>query len=177
MFQLKKENPKHTVTRVTAFRKDQDPDNAAAKEDNANNSKVFEVFSWLLEVANDTKKHWDGGEIVWSVSYVFDGPKLKDSSPESTGATPEETRKKLIAKLEINKDDIQAVLPIAKNWELMNTAVLTGRRVLQAMKAFIVTQDGKVADVTLQSSCNAEDESVIEVSSSCSSVYVDGSDG
>lgn len=50
-----------------------------------------------------------------------------------------------------------------QNWELMNTAVLTGRQVSQAMKVFIVSQAGKVADVTLQSSCNAEDESVIKV--------------
>ncbi|XP_037919776.1 transmembrane protein 132E isoform X2 [Hermetia illucens] len=177
---IEKENPKHTVARVTAFRKDQDPDSAAAastKQGEATDSnKLVEVFSWLLEVANDTKENWDGGKIIWSVSYVFDAPKLKDSSPETTGSTPEETRKKIIAKLEINKDDIQAVLPIAKNWELMNTAVLTGRQVSQAMKVFIVSQAGKVADVTLQSSCHAEDESVIKVSSSCSSVYVDGSE-
>lgn len=45
----------------------------------------------------------------------------------------------------------------------MNTAVLTGRQVAQAMKVFIVSQAGKVADVTLQSSCHADDESVIKV--------------
>lgn len=74
---------------------------------------MVEVFSWLLEVANDTKEHWDGGKIVWSVSYVHDGPKLKDLSMEGANG-PEETRKKLVAKLEIQKDDIQAVLPISK---------------------------------------------------------------
>lgn len=51
-----------------------------------------------------------------------------------------------------------------QNWELMNTAVLTGRQVSQVMKVFIATEAGKVADVTLQSSCHAEDESVIKVS-------------
>lgn len=45
----------------------------------------------------------------------------------------------------------------------MNTAVLTGRQVSQAMKVFIVSQAGKVADVTLQSSCHSEDESVLKV--------------
>lgn len=74
------------------------------------------MFSWLLEVANDTKEHWDGGRIVWSVSYVHDGPKLKDLSIEG-GNSPEETRKKLVAKLEIQKDDIQAVLPISKVYQ------------------------------------------------------------
>lgn len=74
--------------------------------------RVIEVFSWLLEVANDTKEHWDGARIVWSVSYVHDGPKSKDISSEIQ--PHEESRKKLIAKLEIQKDDIQSVLPISK---------------------------------------------------------------
>ncbi|XP_021693805.1 transmembrane protein 132B isoform X1 [Aedes aegypti] len=173
---VEKENTKHTVARVTAFRKDQDPDSPVNSFDDTSSNKVMEVFSWLLEVANDTKDHHDGGRIVWSVSYVHDGPKVKELSAEASGAPHEEGRKKIVAKLEIQKDDIQAVLPIAKNWELMNTAVLTGRQVSQAMKVFIVSQAGKVADVTLQSSCQAEDESVIKVSSSCSSVYVDGSE-
>lgn len=46
----------------------------------------------------------------------------------------------------------------------MNTAVLTGRQVYKTMKVFIVSQSGKVADITLQSSCHSEDESVIKVS-------------
>lgn len=75
--------------------------------------RVTEIFSWLLEVANDTRENWDGGKIIWSVSYVYDGPKIRDSI-ESTNQTPEESRRKLIAKVEINKDDIQAVLPISK---------------------------------------------------------------
>lgn len=130
---------------------------------------------------------------MWSVSYVHDGPKAKDMSAEAI-QPHEEHRKKLVAKLEIQKDDIQSVLPISKvcsllfpflqrhstvsctfllsllqNWELMNTAVLTGRQVSQVMKVFIVTQAGKVADVTLQSSCHAEDESVIKVSAASTS--------
>ena len=74
--------------------------------------RIVEVFSWLLEVANDTKEHWDGARIVWSVSYVHDGPKSKDISAEIQ--PNEESRKRLIAKLEIQKDDIQSVLPISK---------------------------------------------------------------
>ncbi|XP_046389656.1 uncharacterized protein LOC124158549 isoform X2 [Ischnura elegans] len=87
-----------------------------------------------------------------------------------------EERRKLATRLEIQKDDVQAVLPISKNWEVMNTAILTGKQVSQAMKVFIVSQAGKVADVTLQSSCHSGEESVLKVSSSCSSVYVDGTE-
>ncbi|XP_034489824.1 transmembrane protein 132E [Drosophila innubila] len=178
---IEKENPKHTTARVTAFRKESDTSASTSSMESrqssnyssSNNNEVYEVFSWLLEVADDTNDILDGGKIVWSVTHVYDTPKDKDSSEL---IAPDDTKKRLIAKLEINKDDIQAVLPMAKIWEVMNTAVLTGRQVAQAMKVFIVSQAGKVADVTLQSSCHAEDESVIKVSSSCSSVYVDGSE-
>ncbi|KAI5641772.1 hypothetical protein NE865_06076 [Phthorimaea operculella] len=49
-----------------------------------------------------------------------------------------------------------------ENWEVLNTAVLTGGQVSQAMKVLIVSQAGQVADVTLQSSCHSEDESVLK---------------
>lgn len=65
----------------------------------------------MIEVANDTKEHFDSGRIVWSVSYVHDGPKVKDGEIKEKHDEP---RKKLIAKVDIQKDDIQAVLPISK---------------------------------------------------------------
>lgn len=171
---IEKENPKHTTARVTAFRKESSDSSsssstaaAGSTEGRGNftssssaSNEVYEVFSWLLEVADDPNDILDGGKIVWSVTHVYDTPKDKDSSEL---IATDDTKKRLIAKLEINKDDIQAVLPMAKIWEVMNTAVLTGRQVAQAMKVFIVSQAGKVADVTLQSSCHAEDESVIKV--------------
>lgn len=78
--------------------------------------RPIEIFSWLLEVANDTKEHYEGARIVWSVKYVNDGTKAKEMTVSSYEVMPphEESRKKLIAKLEIQKDDIQSVLPISK---------------------------------------------------------------
>ncbi|XP_073835557.1 transmembrane protein 132C dtn [Musca autumnalis] len=170
---IERDNSKHSTVRVTAVRKklENNLDNNSNGTSQIVENRIDEIFTWLLEVADDTKELIDGGKIVWSVTYIFDNP--RESSLE---IIPDDNKKRIIAKLEVNKDDIQAVLPMAKNWELMNTAVLTGRQVAQAMKVFIVSQGGKVADVTLQSSCYAEDESVIKVSSSCSSVYVDGSE-
>ncbi|XP_054088610.1 transmembrane protein 132C isoform X2 [Zeugodacus cucurbitae] len=173
---IEKENPKHTTARVTAYKKETEV-SAEIINDMKNTSidtSSVEVFSWLLELGDGVVDILDGGKIVWYVSYVNKPDKSKNQISSSTVA--DESKKRLTTKLEINKDDIQAVLPMAKNWELINTAVLTGRQVAQAMKVFIVSQAGKVADVTLQSSCYAEDESVIKVSSSCSSVYVDGSE-
>ncbi|XP_075156682.1 transmembrane protein 132C dtn isoform X3 [Haematobia irritans] len=168
---LERDNSKHSTVRVIALKKKQDNGSENNGTSQVITKRIEEIFTWLLEVAEDSKELIDGGKIVWSATYVYDNP--RDTSIE---VPPDDNKKRIIAKLEVNKDDIQAVLPMSKNWELMNTAVLTGRQVAQAMKVFIVSQGGKIADVTLQSSCYAEDESVIKVSSSCSSVYVDGSE-
>jgi len=82
----------------------------------------------------------------------------------------------------------------------MNLASLTGKQISKPLKVFIVSQAGEVADVTLTSQCQSKDQSVLKVtvdfhvfvkfkslvvtlyglilkvSSSCTSVYVDGSE-
>ena len=65
--------------------------------------------------------------------------------------------------MSIKKDEIQAVIPIAKHKDLMNLAILTGRQVSRPLKVFIVSQAGDVADVTLHSSCSSADQSVLKV--------------
>lgn len=74
--------------------------------------RTHEIFSWLLQVSNDLKDIEDSGKIVWTVTYVFENSKIKDTLVEK--ATAEETKRKLIGKVDINKDDIQAVIPMAK---------------------------------------------------------------
>jgi len=64
--------------------------------------------------------------------------------------------------LDSQANSIFPFLPL-QNWDVINTAVLTGRQISQAMKVFIVSQAGKAADVTLQSSCHSEEESVLKV--------------
>ncbi|XP_024939788.1 uncharacterized protein LOC107266718 isoform X3 [Cephus cinctus] len=172
-------NAKNTAATFTARRKE----NVSRSPNTLTTAE--EVLTMLLEASEEgASGSWDGGRIVWSVRYAFEGEEDNASLAGGWLSGQQQQhhhhhhveRRKLQARLEIQKDDIQAVLPISKNWEVMNTAVLTHRQVSQAMKVFIVSQAGKVADVTLQSSCHSEDESVLKVSSSCSSVYVDGSE-
>lgn len=82
----------------------------------------------LLEASEDgIGGNWDGGKIVWSVRYELQGEEEKDS--QLTGVDQLQQRmqhqlqhhhhhhvekRKLQARLEIQKDDIQAVLPISK---------------------------------------------------------------
>ncbi|XP_068980778.1 transmembrane protein 132E isoform X3 [Bombus flavifrons] len=170
-------NAKNTIATFTARRKE----NASRLP----SASAEEILTMLLEASEEgVEGNWDGGRIVWSVRYAFDnGSQLNGMDQQRLQQRQMQhhhhhhaERRKLQVRLEIQKDDIQAVLPISKNWEVMNTAVLTGRQVSQGMKVFIVSQAGTVADVTLQSSCHSEDESVLKVSSSCSSVYVDGTE-
>ena len=70
---------------------------------------------------------------------------------------------RLRAKMSVKKDEVQAVIPIAKHKELMNLAVLTGRQVSRPLKVVIVSEGLDVPDVTLHSSCTSVDQSVLKV--------------
>ncbi|XP_046988822.1 transmembrane protein 132E [Schistocerca americana] len=188
-------NGKHTAATVTAFRRDSLADappqlqpsphgkpgsSGAAGGGGGGPSKAEEVFSLLVAVSDEGGAGAADARLVLSARYVLAGDVAAAAGVAGAARKPAlleaSGRRRHTARLEVHKDDIQAVLPISKNWEVMNTAVLTGHQVSQAMKVFIVSQAGKVADVTLQSACHSEDESVLKVSSSCSSVYVDGSE-
>ncbi|CAH1154164.1 unnamed protein product [Phaedon cochleariae] len=157
-------NPRQTAATITLVRREP-PDS----ESTANVGEVQELFTWLIEITEDAIENYDGSRIVWTARYEPHQDESEVESHRSEG-------RKSISRFDIQKDDIQAVVPISKNWEVLNTAVLTGLQVSQAMKIFIVSQAGKAADVTYQASCHSEDESVLKVSSSCGSVYVDGSE-
>ncbi|KRT83248.1 hypothetical protein AMK59_4705, partial [Oryctes borbonicus] len=140
--------------------------------------ELFELFTWLVEISEDAPEPYEDAKVVWTAKFEPPQDEASGTGVIVGGAieSHKSEGRKSTTKLDIQKDDIQAVVPISKNWEVLNTAVLTGRQVSQAMKIFIVSQAGKAADVTFQASCHSEDDSVLKVSSSCSSVYVDGSE-
>nr|XP_024219021.1 transmembrane protein 132C [Halyomorpha halys] len=149
-------NPKQSVATVTVINKQTQQDIVPRTE---------EVFVWIVEVAGGgSSVLWQEGKLVWSVRY------LNEKGPHHHG------KHKTPVRIHINKDDVHALIPISKNWEVVNSAVLTGKQVSQGMKVVMVSHGGHLADVTLQASCHVPDDSVIKVSSSCSSVYVDGSE-
>uniref|UniRef100_A0A671LLZ1 Transmembrane protein 132C-like n=1 Tax=Sinocyclocheilus anshuiensis TaxID=1608454 RepID=A0A671LLZ1_9TELE len=58
--------------------------------------------------------------------------------------------------------------------ELLNTAVLTGKRVTVGVRTIAVEQDGSVTDVSEFADCSSTDEDVLKVSDRCNFVYVNG---
>lgn len=91
------------------------------------NYRLLEVFSWLVEVDNITKENRDNGKIIWSVNYVQEGGRAQNFSTEMmTNSQPDGKKQKIIARFQIMKDDIQAILPIAKvGVDLYNKAVFS----------------------------------------------------
>ncbi|KAF4523501.1 hypothetical protein B566_EDAN004572 [Ephemera danica] len=183
-------NPKQTIATVTAFRRDaeagplpaQDPVASEAPPDEADEgSEPWEggriVWGIRYVLEGDTRFHGSGGSRTTPGALHHHGVSPEDAAAahlalqqrrarllkDGGGAAhDEDERRKLTARFDTQKDDIHAVLPIAKSWEVLNTAVLTGRQVSQAMKVFIVSRAGKIADVTLQASCRSAEESVLK---------------
>ncbi|XP_051965310.1 transmembrane protein 132C-like [Xyrauchen texanus] len=70
--------------------------------------------------------------------------------------------------------DFVALAPLVMDTELLNTAVLTGKRVTVGIRTVAVEQDGSVTDVSDLTDCSSTDEDVLKVSDRCNFVYVNG---
>ncbi|XP_062410877.1 transmembrane protein 132C [Sardina pilchardus] len=70
--------------------------------------------------------------------------------------------------------DFIGLAPLIMDTELLNTAVLTGRRVSVPVALLAVEADGSVTDITNSTSCQSTDTDILKVSESCDFVYMDG---
>ncbi|XP_042611024.1 LOW QUALITY PROTEIN: transmembrane protein 132C-like [Cyprinus carpio] len=70
--------------------------------------------------------------------------------------------------------DFVGLAPLVMDTELLNTAVLTGKRVTVGVRTIAVEQDGSVTDVSEFADCSSTDEDVLKVSDRCDFVYVNG---
>ncbi|MEQ2246734.1 hypothetical protein ILYODFUR_002299, partial [Ilyodon furcidens] len=60
------------------------------------------------------------------------------------------------------------------NTEILNTAVLTGKKVVMPVRTVAVEEDGVVTDVSDYTDCSSTDEDVLKVSDRCEYVFVNG---
>ncbi|XP_054169116.1 transmembrane protein 132E-like [Oppia nitens] len=170
LWQLSTEvSPKQNMATVTAFLRDfdvqQDSDSVT---DELLETSSQDVYSWLLEIDEEVDIN-EGGRTVWQLLYVSENSVAVKQDFEKESA-------KLSSRLDIQKDNVLDVLAITKSHQLLNTALLTGRQVSHAMRIYMVSAVGRISDITLQSSCQSADESILKVSPSCTSVYLDGSE-
>ena len=67
--------------------------------------RPLELFNWLYAIDESEAEGWEGGLLVWHVKYqTLDQPDTANLTRTS----------RLRHRLNIKKDDVQAVLPISK---------------------------------------------------------------
>ncbi|XP_005801069.3 transmembrane protein 132C-like [Xiphophorus maculatus] len=79
-----------------------------------------------------------------------------------------------VSHLYISNSDIQGIVPLAEDTEVVNTAILTGRRVAVPIKVVTVETDGQVREVDEPITCASTDVDVVKVSLNCDQVLVNG---
>uniref|UniRef100_A0A665WVW5 Transmembrane protein 132C n=1 Tax=Echeneis naucrates TaxID=173247 RepID=A0A665WVW5_ECHNA len=79
-----------------------------------------------------------------------------------------------VSHLYISNADIQGIVPLAEDTEVVNTAILTGRRIAIPIKVVTVENDGQVREVDDSVTCSSTDVDVVKVSPSCDQVLVNG---
>ncbi|XP_063051978.1 transmembrane protein 132D [Engraulis encrasicolus] len=70
--------------------------------------------------------------------------------------------------------DFIGLAPLVQDTEILNTAMLTGKRVAVPVRTVAVEADGSVTDVSDFTDCSSTDEDVLKVSDRCDYVYVNG---
>ncbi|KAM3867794.1 transmembrane protein 132D [Diretmus argenteus] len=84
------------------------------------------------------------------------------------------TQAEKVSHLYISNADIQGIVPLAEDTEVVNTAILTGRRVAVPVKLVTVETDGRVREVDDPVTCTSTDVDVVKVSPNCDQVLVNG---
>ncbi|KAE8624982.1 hypothetical protein XENTR_v10006118 [Xenopus tropicalis] len=98
--------------------------------------------------------------IMWHVDY--------------RGRNPPPDLEKAVTELTVIQKDIRAIVPLAMDTEIINTAILTGRTVAIPVKVLAIETSGIITDITSVTECKSSNEDIIKVSSSCDYVFVSG---
>ncbi|TNN46905.1 Transmembrane protein 132E [Liparis tanakae] len=90
------------------------------------------------------------------------------------GQNPPPDSEKVVTELTVVQRDIQAILPLAMDTEIINTAILTGRTVAIPVKMVSIEMNGVVTDVSAFVQCKSSNEDIVKVSMNCDYVFVNG---
>ncbi|XP_042298611.1 transmembrane protein 132E [Sceloporus undulatus] len=119
----------------------------------------YEVMQLDFEMENFTSQSVTR-RIMWHVDY--------------RGRSPPPDLEKAVTELTVIQRDIRAILPLAMDTEIINTAILTGRTVAIPVKVIAIEMTGAVLDVSGAVKCKSSNEDIIKVSNGCDYVFVSG---
>uniref|UniRef100_A0A4X2LE62 Transmembrane protein 132E n=1 Tax=Vombatus ursinus TaxID=29139 RepID=A0A4X2LE62_VOMUR len=119
----------------------------------------LEILQLDFEMENFTSQSVKR-RIMWHIDY--------------RGRSPLPDLERAVTELTVIQRDVQAILPLAMDTEIINTAILTGRTVAIPVKVIAIEVTGLVLDVSALVECESNNEDIIKVSSSCDYVFVSG---
>uniref|UniRef100_A0A8C0ILY0 Transmembrane protein 132E n=1 Tax=Chelonoidis abingdonii TaxID=106734 RepID=A0A8C0ILY0_CHEAB len=119
----------------------------------------YEIMQLDFEMENFTSQAVTR-RIMWHIDY--------------RGRNPPPDLEKVVTELTVIQRDIRAIVPLAMDTEIINTAILTGRTVAIPVKVIAIEMTGVITDVSAMVECKSNNEDIIKVSSSCDYVFVSG---
>uniref|UniRef100_A0A670Z1E4 Transmembrane protein 132A n=1 Tax=Pseudonaja textilis TaxID=8673 RepID=A0A670Z1E4_PSETE len=93
---------------------------------------------------------------------------------EYPGQDPEAEKDKMVWEIQVSERDVRALVPLVKEQEIVNTALLTGIPQSVPVRLVVVETGGAVSEVTQQMGCESSKKQVLQVSDVCDAVYVGG---
>uniref|UniRef100_F1KUX1 Transmembrane protein 132A n=1 Tax=Ascaris suum TaxID=6253 RepID=F1KUX1_ASCSU len=105
--------------------------------------------------------------VHWALQYLLD---------QNSTFTEKTVTKRITTRFKISIDTPYVLVPLMKDSNLINTAILSGRQTSMPMRVLTVSEGGLLTDVTANSHCISAESRVLKTSPTCSSVYVDGSE-
>ncbi|XP_039419036.1 transmembrane protein 132E isoform X2 [Corvus cornix cornix] len=142
---------KHSTATVDVSRAD-----GAGPRDGDSSSEIMQLD---FEMENFTSQSVTR-RIMWHIDY--------------RGRNPPPDLEKVVTELTVIQRDIRAIVPLAMDTEIINTAILTGRTVAIPVKVIAIELSGVIVDVSAMVECKSNNEDIIKVSSSCDYVFVSG---
>ncbi|XP_035020963.1 transmembrane protein 132D [Hippoglossus stenolepis] len=122
-------------------------------------SSLLEVLQMDFEV-EELSSPLDSQVIVWKLEL----PSLTQNLTKTEGAM----------RIYTTQRDFVGLAPLVMDTEILNTAVLTGKKVAMPVRIVAVEEDGVVTDVSDYTDCSSSDEDVLKVSDRCDYVFVNG---
>uniref|UniRef100_A0A8B9GQ32 Transmembrane protein 132E n=1 Tax=Amazona collaria TaxID=241587 RepID=A0A8B9GQ32_9PSIT len=147
---------KHSTATVDVSRVDAHCDPSCPLPRDGDSSEIMQLD---FEMENFTSQSVTR-RIMWHIDY--------------RGRNPPPDVEKVVTELTVIQRDIRAIVPLAMDTEIINTAILTGRTVAIPVKVIAIELSGVVVDVSAMVECKSNNEDIIKVSSSCDYVFVSG---
>ncbi|KAG8012193.1 hypothetical protein GBF38_004681, partial [Nibea albiflora] len=122
-------------------------------------SSLLEVLQMDFEV-EELSSPLDSQVIIWKLELPSDSK----SVAKTEGAM----------RIYTTQRDFVGLAPLVMDTDILNTAVLTGKKVVMPVRTVAVEEDGVVTDVSDYTDCSSTDEDVLKVSDRCDYVFVNG---